>query len=404
MEFYTYILPNGIRCVHKRVRSTVAHCALTIGAGSRDELPGEEGIAHFTEHGLFKGTAHRRAHHINCRLENLGGELNAYTTKEETVVHATTLRGDFGKAAELIADVVFRSTFPAGQIEMEKTVILDEINSYKDSPQERIWDEYEDLLFAGSPLGHNILGDRRAVRRHDSAAIAGFVRRTYNTDQMVFSSVGNLSEQAFRRVADRYFGVQAASPRDFRRTPPPSCAPFAKTAGHSTHQGHCLTGARAYDAYDERRIALSLLVNILGGPAANSLLNIALREKNGLTYNIEANYTPFSDSGIAAVCFSSDKEHVQQCIEMVDNELRKIKTTALTPRKLSMAKKQFIGQMSISQEGNEGAMLSAGKSMLMYDRVESPENAYKKVAAVTASQLMEVANEVFGQMSTLVYK
>ncbi|MDR2885742.1 MAG: insulinase family protein [Rikenellaceae bacterium] len=403
-EYYFFTLPNGIRCILGHAKGPVAHCALTVGAGSRDEPEGVEGVAHFTEHCLFKGTARRRAHHINCRLENLGGELNAFTTKEETVVHATTLRGDFAAAAELIADVMFHSVFPEQQVTMERAVVADEINSYKDSPGESIWDDFEDLLFAGSGLGHNILGTNKSLRRLNRKAITDFTDRTYNTDQMVFSAVGNISEKRFREVSERYFGAVTTSPRGFARTAPMPVETFDKTVKRNNHQAHCLTGGRAWDAFNGRRIALSLLVNILGGPAANSLLNIALREKRGLTYNIDASYTPFCDSGIAAISYSCEKARIDECIELVDKELTAIKTTPLTDRKLSMAKRQFAGQLAISMESNEGAMLAAGKSFLLYDRVDSLAEVNRKLAALTAGQVMDAANEIFTGTSTLIYK
>ena len=211
MEFTRYTLRNGIRCIHKQVRSAAVHCALTVGTGSRDEQPAEHGMAHLLEHAFFKGTERRRAYHINCRLENLGGELNAYTTKEETVIHTTTLRADLSKAAELIADIVFHSTFPAKELEKEKDIIVDEINSYKDSPSERIFDDFEDLVFKGSPLGHNILGSKASLMKYTRDDLKRFVARTYNTDQMVFSVIGNVSPKRFREICDRYFASQTAS-------------------------------------------------------------------------------------------------------------------------------------------------------------------------------------------------
>ena len=223
MEFSTYTLPNGIRGIHRQVRNTVAHCALVIGAGSRDEHPAEYGLAHLTEHAFFKGTERRKAWQVNCRLENLGGELNAFTTKEDTTIHATTLKGDFAKAAELIADIAFRSTFPDRELEREKEVIVDEINTYKDSPADLIYDTFEDMLFEGSELGHNILGRKASLMRYDGQAIRAFTARTHTTDQMVFSSIGNFSAKTAEAVAARYFALQPASQRGFvRATPAPS--------------------------------------------------------------------------------------------------------------------------------------------------------------------------------------
>ena len=374
MEFFTYRLPNGIRGIHRQVKSNVAHCALVINAGSRDEHPDQYGLAHLTEHAFFKGTQRRRAWQVNCRLENLGGELNAFTTKEDTTIHATTLRGDFPRAAELIADVAFRSTFPERELEREKEVIADEINTYKDSPADLIYDTFEDMLFAGSELGHNILGRKNALARYDGEAIRAFTGRTHTTDQMVFSSIGNFSAKTAEAVAARYFA------------------------------GHCIIGNRAYGIGEEKRLPLALLINILGGPCANSLLNVVVREKNGLSYNIEASYTPYSDSGIVAIYFSSENGNTAQCIDLIEGELHRLRTTPLTARQLSMAKKQFIAQLAISSESNEGYMLGAGKSFLTHDDVDTMEQVYAKVRALTAAQLTEVAEEVFSGMSRLIYK
>lgn len=404
MEFYTYTLPNGIRGIHRQVRSTVAHCALVIGAGSRDEHPGQYGLAHLTEHAFFKGTERRRAWQVNCRLENLGGELNAFTTKEETTIHATTLRGDFAKAAELIADIAFRSTFPEREIEREKEVIADEINTYKDSPAEMLYDTFEDMLFEGSELGHNILGRKAALMRYDGAAIRAFTARTHTTDRMVFSSIGNFSPKTAEATALRYFGEQAATTRGFERAAPPAVKPFEKTVTKHTHQTHCIIGNRACGIEETKRLPLALLVNVLGGPSANSLLNVEVREKHGLSYNIEANYIPYGDSGLVAIYFSSEHANEAQCAELVERQLRRLRTTPLTGRQLSMAKKQFIAQLAISSESNESYMLSAGKSLLTHGEVDTMEQVYAKIEALTAAQLTEAAEEVFTGMSRLIYR
>ena len=404
MEFYTYTLPNGIRGIHRQVRSTVAHCALVIGAGSRDEHPGQYGLAHLTEHAFFKGTERRRAWQVNCRLENLGGELNAFTTKEETTIHATTLRGDFAKAAELIADIAFRSTFPEREIEREKEVIVDEINTYKDSPAEMLYDTFEDMLFEGSELGHNILGRKAALMRYDGAAIRAFTARTHTTDRMVFSSIGNFSPKTAEATALRYFGEQAATTRGFERAAPPAVKPFEKMVNKHTHQTHCIIGNRACGIEETKRLPLALLVNVLGGPSANSLLNVEVREKHGLSYNIEANYIPYGDSGLVAIYFSSEHANEAQCAELVERQLQRLRTTPLTGRQLSMAKKQFIAQLAISGESNENYMLSAGKSLLTHDEIDTMEEVYAKIGALTAAQLTEAAEEVFTKMSRLTYK
>lgn len=403
-EFQIYTLQNGIRGIHRQVKGSVAHCALVIGAGSRDELPREYGIAHFAEHAFFKGTQHRRAWQVNCRLENLGGELNAFTTKEDTTLHATTLRGDFAKAAELIADIAFRSTFPARELEREKEVIVDEINTYKDAPAEMIFDAFEEMIFTGSEIGHNILGSKASLMRFDGDAIRAFTARTHTTDQLVFSSIGNFSVKTAETVVQRYFAEQPSSTRGYERVVPPACEVFDKTASKHTHQTHCILGNRAYGIGEEKRLPLALAINLLGGPCANSLLNVEVREKHGLSYNIEAAYTPYGDAGLVAIYFSSDHHNAAQCVELIEAQLRKLRTEQLSPRRLAMAKKQFIAQLAISSEGNEGYMLSAGKSLLVHGEVDTMEAVYAKIQSLTAPQITEVAEEVFSGMSRLIYK
>lgn len=402
-EFETYILPNGIRGIHRQVRSSVTHCALVVNAGSRDELKGEYGIAHLTEHALFKGTERRRAYQVNCRLENLGGELNAYTTKEDTTLHATVMRHDFSRAVELIGDVIFRSTFPERELKKEREVIADEINSYKDSPSERIYDDFEDLIFKGSELGHNILGSKSTIARLSTDELRSFVKRTYTTDQMVFSSIGNFSVNTARSVAERYLGGFDATQREYERTSPLAYEPFALSQLRHTHQAHGIIGTRGYSISDERRLPLALLVNILGGPSANSLLNIELRERRGLSYNVEATYTPYSDCGIVGIYFSSDHCNAEECIALIEREVEALRHTPITARRLSIAKRQFVAQMAVAMESNEGYMLGAGKSYLLYKDIDTLEEAYKKVMAITAEQIMEVAHDSLGSLSRLIY-
>lgn len=403
MKLYTYELPNGIRCVLQRVKSPVAWCALTVDSGSRDELEGEHGIAHFTEHMLFKGTQKRLSRQINDRLERLGGELNAYTTKEETTVTATVLRGDLPKAAELIADMIFRSTFPEREIVKEREVVADEIDSYRDSPAELIFDEFEENIFAASSLAHNILGPRRGVLKMTDKAVRRFVKRTYNTDRMFFSVVGNITERAFITMAERYFGGQECSARAFPREKPTAVASFDRLVNKRTHQSHCVMGAVACGAQDDSRVALALLTNIIGGPAANSRLNDLLRERNGLTYAVEAAYSPLSDVGLATIYFGTEREKIVRCREIIDGVVREFCTKKMSSRQLAMGKKQFIGQLAIAQQSHESAMLAAGRALLLYGEIEQPEAVYARIAAVTAEEILTQANEVFGQMSALTY-
>lgn len=404
MEFHIYTLPNGIRGIHRQVRGNVARCALCVNAGSRDELPSEYGLAHFAEHAFFKGTARRKAWQVNCRLENLGGELNAFTTKEDTTLHATVLRGDLAKAAELIADIAFRSTFPDRELEKEREVIFDEINTYKDSPADLIYDTFEEMLFEGSELGHNILGTKQSLKRHDGRSIRCFVDRTYTADQMVFSTIGSQPPKTIEAIARKYFGEMPATVRDFRRQAPASRDPFDRTVLKHTHQTHCIVGGRAYGIDESRKLPLSLAVNILGGPCANSRLNMTVREKYGLSYTVEANYTPYGDCGMVAIYFSSDHGHADRCCELINREVRRLCTERLTSRQLSMAKKQFIAQLAISMESNEGYMLGVGKSFLAHDAVDTMEEVYRKVEALTATELTDAAAEIFARTSRLIYK
>lgn len=403
-EFSLYTLPNGIRGIHRQVRGSVAHCALVINAGSRDEHPTEYGLAHLTEHAFFKGTARRRAWQVNCRLENLGGELNAFTTKEDTTLHATTLRSDFAKAVELIADVALHSTFPERELEREREVIADEINTYKDSPSDLIYDSFEDLLFAGSELGHNILGRKAALARYDGEAIQRFTARTHTTDQMVFSSIGNFSAHTAEAIARRYFSEHPASQRGYERRVVAPTAPFERQITKHTHQTHCILGNRAYGFDQTQRLPLSLLTNLLGGPCANSRLNTLVRERHGLSYNIEATYTPYSDTGIVAIYFSCDHGNTEQCLSLIRGELERLRTTPLTTRQLSMAKRQFIAQLAISSESNESYMLSVGKSLLAHHQVDTMEQVYRRIEALSATQLTAVAEEVFSDLSCLIYQ
>ncbi len=404
MEFYTYTLPNGIRCIHRNTRSSVTHCALIVGSGTRDERVGEFGLAHFTEHGLFKGTTHRKAYQVNCRLENLGGELNAYTTKEDTTIHATTLKGDFRKAVELISDISFCSTFPEREMDREREVIYDEINTYKDSPAEMIYDNFEDMLFAGSELGHNILGCKRDLKKLNGGSIRGFVQRTYNTDQMVFSSIGGVSYVRAEEIANRYLGDFNNFQRGFERAVPNIVEPFTTVESKRTHQTHCIIGCRAYSIMEPKRLPLALLINILGGPSANSLLNVLVREKHGLTYNIEASYTPYSDSGMVTIYFSCEQANYDRVVDLIHCEIDKLRTTPLTPRQLSMAKRQFMAQLAISMESNEGYMLGAGKSFLLHGAIDTVEESYKKVIALTADEIRDVACDVMRDLSMLTYR
>jgi predicted Zn-dependent peptidase len=406
MHTNVYTLPNGIRFVHRQNTSPVAYCGLTINVGSRDEKPEENGMVHLIEHMLFKGTTRRSAYHINNRLENVGGELNAFTTKEETVIHATVLKGDIEKAIELIADMAFHATFPDKELLKEKDVIIDEINSYKDNPAELIFDGFDKLLFGGSALGQPILGTPDTLRHIDSPQIKAFTQRHYHTAQMVFSTIGKLNHRRMERLVNKHFSLFPVAGNKCERTVPAAYQPFQATENHQTFQAHCVTGNRAYAQTDPRRIGLALLVNYLGGPAANSRLNTVLREKNGLVYTIEAAYTPYQDTGACTIYFGTDKDSLEQCLDLVHKDLALLREKPFGTAQLHRIKKQLLGQLFISADNAEAQMLSQAKSLMAYNYVETFELLKAKIDALTAQELQDTANDIFApaQLSTLIYR
>lgn len=398
-------LSNGIRIAHFQAPMATAYCGLTVSAGTRDELNDEHGLAHFLEHLLFKGTKKRKAYHINNRLESVGGELNAFTGKEETVIHAATLSGDFAKALDLIADVTFNSVFPKAELQKEKEVIFDEINSYKDSPADSIFDDFEEYIFPNCPLGRNILGDKKSLKHFNAEHLQNFVSRNYSTERMVVSSVSRMSFKRVAELTERYFSQYHQQAKVQERTPPPIYTPFSKTVSKNTHQAHCIIGNRSYKLSDNRSTALTLLINILGGPLSNSRLNISLREKHGLVYNVEAGYIPYQDTGLFNIYFGTSKTVLDSSINAVMAELKKLQTDKLTTLQLNRAKKQMVGQLTIANESPEQLMLGMGKSLLSLNRIDTTEETLAKIDAVTPEMLIDIANELFEpkNLSILTY-
>ncbi len=401
-----YNLENGIKLIHKNTSGKVAHCGIILNTGSRDEDEDEWGMAHFIEHVIFKGTKKRKSYHVLSRLEDVGGDLNAYTTKEDTCIYAAFLDQYYERTLELISDITFNPVFPEKELEKEKEVILDEINSYKDSPSELIFDDFEELVFCHDPIGRNILGSPKHVKAFKRSDVLSFIEKKYNTDQMVICSVGNIDFSKLVRLVEKYFGHIKTNIRKDKRVAPEIYAPVYTEVFKNTYQTHCMLGNIAYDANNPRRLHLSLLTNILGGPGLNSRLNLSLREKYGLAYNIEANYTPYSDTGLFSVYFGTDSENFERCLSICKKEMDKLRNTKLGIVQLKRAKQQIIGQMAISSENNENLMLSIGKSLLLYNKVETLDEIYRKVEALTSEDLIEIANEIFdpNQMTTLIYK
>jgi len=406
MEYQNHTLPNGIRIIHKHDKSTVGYCGLIINTGSRDEEEQEHGMAHFIEHVVFKGTKKRKAYHILSRLDDVGGELNAYTTKEETCIYASFLKQDFQRAIELIHDITFNSVFPAKEIEKEKEVIVDEINSYKDSPAELIYDEFEEMIFANDPMGRNILGTPQHLRKFGSKEIKRFIDRNYNTDQMVFASVGDISFKKLIAWAEKYLGDVPTNIRQHKRSDVEPYIPHSLTVDKETHQSHVILGNVAYDFKHPQRLHLHLLTNLLGGPGMNSRLNMALREKNGIAYNVESSYTPYYGTGVFSIYFGTDEENLYKSFSIIDRELKRLKIKELGSLQLHKAIRQLKGQMAISADNRENLMLNIGKSFLMYDQVDSLDAVYKKIDSITSKDLLEVANHILAdnQLSYLIYQ
>lgn len=404
--YQTYILRNGLKVIHEDSPNKAAYCGLIINAGSRDELEEETGMAHFLEHVIFKGTEKRKAYHILSRLEDVGGELNAYTTKEDTCIYASFLSKDYERALELFADIVFDSVFPEKEIEKEKEVVIDEINSYKDNPGELIFDDFEELVYQGEPIGRNILGTEEAVRHFGREQILKFVRRNYRPQRMVISSVGDIRFEKLIRLVEKYFGEVEGDGSQVIRNKPALYEPRRKQVKKDTYQNHCIIGNIAYDYRDERRLPLSLLVDILGGTGMNSRLNLNIREKHGLAYNIEASYTPYSDTGLFTVYFGCDAADLEKCLKLCRKEMSGLYREPLGLGQLKKAKTQVTGQLLMSAENHENTMLSIGKSFLIYNRVDSIEEICEKVEQIDAFTLQEIAAEVFDveKQSVLIYK
>ncbi|MCH8554821.1 MAG: insulinase family protein [Schleiferiaceae bacterium] len=406
MEFHHFTLPNGMRVLHKPTSTPVAHCGLIINTGARDENESEEGLAHFIEHTLFKGTKKRKAYHILSRLDDVGGDLNAYTSKEETIVYASFLSEYYERAVELIFDIAFHSTYPQKEINKEKDVVLEEISSYLDAPSELIFDDFEQLIFNGHPIGRQILGTPASVASFTREHVLDFVSRTYNPEQMVFASVGNMTTPKFEAMLMRLGQELPQNPRHFERQILNGYSAKEQTLAKETYQSHAIIGNRAFDMKNRNARGLILLNNLLGGPGMNSRLNLNIREKYGFAYQIESFYTPYTDTGIFGVYIGTDKGTLQKSLQLIEKELKVLRDKKLGTLQLSKAKKQLLGQIALSQESNGSLMLSLGKSWLHFDKVDTLEEVQRKVMAITAEEIQDIANEVFdpNNLSRLIYK
>lgn len=403
-EIYTHT--SGIRVVHRQVNSPVAHCALVIDAGSRDENDNEQGMAHFMEHVLFKGTKKRKAYHVLSRLEDVGGELNAYTSKEETVLYASVLERHLPRAIELIFEIAFQSTLPEKEVNKERDVINDEISSYLDSPSELIFDDFEDLLYSGHPIGRNILGTPESLEAINRQRLLDWINKHYSPERMVFSTVGNFKLKDIKKWIDKYALEIRQGDSRYHRRPINEYTPAYQSEAKETYQTHAIIGNRAYGMHHPDLTALILLNNLLGGPGMNSRLNLNIREKYGFAYNIESFFTPYTDTGVIGVYVGTDKGTIDRTLRLVQRELKLLREKKLGVVQLKKAKQQILGQIALGQENNSSSCIGQGRTLLHYDRIETFEDITKRIESISSDALLRVANEVFdpNQLSTLIYK
>ncbi|MCM1020583.1 MAG: insulinase family protein [Muribaculum sp.] len=402
---YNYnVLSNGIRTIHTRVRSNVEYCGVCVRVGSRNELPDTFGLAHFVEHTIFKGTQKRRSWHIINRMEAVGGELNAYTSEEVTMIYSISPRSNLARASELIADLIANSVFPQQQIDREREVVLDEIASYLDSPSEAIFDSFNDLIFAGSPLGHNILGNEQTIPTFTPQVCRNFLEQFYTPQNMVFFYMGPMPESRVIVIAERFFGKISRPECEIKTIEPPILKQFNEYKNIGTHQCHTLMGARIPGMFADKNRTFALLNNIIGGPCMNSLLNVELRERHGYVYAVDSYTSLFSDCGELTVYFGCDPEHIKPCKQLVVKVLNDLANSPISERRLSAAKKQYLGQMTVSSENHEQIALAAARATLFNGHVAPADEIIDRTNSITAEQLRQAAEHIVSQgLSVLTF-
>jgi predicted Zn-dependent peptidase len=397
MEYNVHTLPNGIRLLHVPAASAISHACIIINSGSRDEKEEKEGLAHFIEHLIFKRTEKRNTNQILNRLESVGADLNAYTTKEYTCIHASFLNPYLDRTLELFNDIVFHSTFPEDEMEKEKSVVLDEIASYLDQPEEAIYDDFEDLVFSGHPLGRNILGTTESVGKITKKDILQFIKDNYHTDKIVIAVLGNYSLNKVVKTGAKYYSEIPANLHYNSRTAPEKSIAVAKTFNKPIQQAHAMLGAQAYSLHHTYKTGLLLLNNLLGGTGMSSVLNLQIREKYGIAYTIETGYSPLSDTGIFTLYFGTDKEKVNKAWSLIFKEFKKIRENPLTEVQLQKAKNKFIGQIALGEENRIGLIISMAKSLIDYDRIDDLQTVFKKIQAVSTPEMANIANEILDE-------
>ena len=411
-DYSTYTFPNGLRLIFRQMESPVVYCGYQIAAGSRHEQAGEEGLAHFCEHMTFKGTERHHALQIINGLEQVGGELNAFTNKEDTTFYAVIQKEHIQKAINLLSEIVFSSTYPQHEIDKEVEVICDEIESYNDTPAELIYDEFENIIFEGHPLGHNILGETEYLRAYRTTDAQRFTQRYYRPDNAIFFVYGDVDFKHIVRLLNRQLPMMESVIQDHQQTPVSKCnscpesSPQEIILHKGTHQAHVMIGSRAYSIHDERRMPLYLLNNLLGGPGMNARLNLVLRERCGLVYTVESTMVSYEDTGIWSVYFGCDPHDIRRCRRLVRRELDRLMQRALSPSQLTAAKRQIKGQLAIACDNHEQFALDFGKSYLHYGWERDVTHLFAQIEGVTAQQIQQVAQEIFApeRLTTLIYQ
>lgn len=403
-NIYLHTLGNGLRLVHVHRKSPVAWCGLAVNAGSRDEIAGQYGLAHFVEHTIFKGTKRRSSTRINNRMEQVGGELNAYTTKESTMLYCIFPVEHLERAVELIADLVENSVFPEHELVTELDVVLEEVASYRDSPSEAVYDDFEDMLLAGSQLGHNILGEEKDLRLLTSGHCLDWLKRLYVPSNMVFFSLGSTPAERVFRLAEKYFGILSHAKRGIKRKAPAVLEPQRKVVDLGLHQSHTIVGARVPGMFDDRRFSFALLNNILGGPGMNSLLNVSLREKRGLVYTVESSLVSFADCGMIQIYLGCEHEKLKKALRLIDNTIDSLAQTPMSDRRLDAYKRQYSGQLLIASDNAEFTAMGAGRGLLYYNRVSTLHDNIDCILSVTPAQLQQAAQQLTIDHSVLTFR
>ncbi|SEA93286.1 M16 family metallopeptidase [Pedobacter hartonius] len=397
MEYNVHTLPNGIRLLHVPSASAISHACIIINSGSRDENESQSGLAHFIEHLIFKRTEKRNTNQILNRLESVGADLNAYTTKEYTCIHASFLHPYLDRTLELFNDIVFHSTFPEDEMEKEKGVILDEIASYLDQPEEAIYDDFEDLVFASHPLGRNILGTTDSVNGLSQQDIKDFISANYQTDKIVIAVLGNYTLSKAVNIFTKYYAEIPENHQQANRTAPEKAQLVIRTDEKPIMQAHTMIGSQAYSLHHPFKTGLLLLNNLLCGTGMSSILNLQIRERHGIAYSIESGYSPLSDTGIFTVYFGTDKEKVDRALSLIYKEFKKVRENPLTEVQLQKAKNKFIGQIALGEENRIGLIISMAKSLIDYNKIDDLETVFRKIEAVSTDDMAQISTEILDE-------